>query len=428
MVGGRWSAGALVSTQFVAWRKRLVGFMGRARGESIVVSVARLVSAACSLLVAALSARHLGPSGRGEIVFVLTVSVLSSEFISFGTNVSGRIQILRRSGVFLEDFLGLTFVLAGLQTLLMGLLLGTVGVLVLKISALSCVLGVLLGVAMFVAHMLVDAAFSLRRTLETGLRDLLIGVTPLLPVVVLAATGALSVPIVIGLTASGYVVGGGYLWSVVRGRIDSVRFLPSTWTTIIRGGLPVLGGSFGQSLAFRADRLVLGVLVTPAALGIFSVAATTAELPRLLLLPVTQILANRVAGGEISASTLRGLVIRLGLGYSVVMLVVGLVGASVVLPVVGEEFDAVRDSITVLTFSEVLLGFYFLSVAVLTGLGKFRRLPAPAVGGAVVILLADVFVIPFHGGMGAAWVRVAGFGFMSVVAVTSMLVVLKSES
>jgi O-antigen/teichoic acid export membrane protein len=408
-------------------RERLILFLGRARGESVVVSVARLFSAGCALLIAVVSARHLGPVGRGEIVFVMTVCVLGSEFVSLGVNVSGRIHILRRTGVAVEDCLGLTVVLAVVQALLMVLVLGVVGVVTMGISALSCVLGVFLGVAMFVAHMLVDAAFSLRRTLETGLRDLMIGVTPLLPVLAFSVTGGLSVSLVIGATAAGYAVGGVYLWTVVRRRIGSVRFSPSSWGAIIRSGLPVLGGSFGQALAFRADRLVLGLLATPAALGVFSVAATTAELPRLLLVPVTQVLANRVAGGEIPASGLRRMVVRLGVGYGMVMLVVALFSAQVVLPIVGEEFAGLRDSVAVLALSEMLLAGYFLAVAVLTGLGRFRRLPIPAIVGATVLLVVDVLVVGEHGGLGAAWTRVAGFGMMSIVAVTSMLVVLRSE-
>lgn len=426
-MGSCWPTGPAMTMGAGGTRERLILFLGRARGESVVVSVARLFSAGCALLIAVVSARHLGPVGRGEIVFVMTVCVLGSEFVSLGVNVSGRIHILRRTGVAVEDCLGLTVVLAVVQALLMVLVLGVVGVVTMGISALSCVLGVFLGVAMFVAHMLVDAAFSLRRTLETGLRDLMIGVTPLLPVLAFSVTGGLSVSLVIGATAAGYAVGGVYLWTVVRRRIGSVRFSPSSWGAIIRSGLPVLGGSFGQALAFRADRLVLGLLATPAALGVFSVAATTAELPRLLLVPVTQVLANRVAGGEIPASGLRRMVVRLGVGYGMVMLVVALFSAQVVLPIVGEEFAGLRDSVAVLALSEMLLAGYFLAVAVLTGLGRFRRLPIPAIVGATVLLVVDVLVVGEHGGLGAAWTRVAGFGMMSIVAVTSMLVVLRSE-
>ena len=88
MVGGRRPSGSVVIPTGGGLGEKVAGFLGRARGESVVVAVARLTSAVCLLLVAVISARHLGPAGRGEIVFVLTVSMLGSEFVSLGANVS----------------------------------------------------------------------------------------------------------------------------------------------------------------------------------------------------------------------------------------------------------------------------------------------------------------------------------------------------
>ena len=427
-MGGSRPSGMVMTTGVVRVRERLDAFLRRARGESVFVSLARLFSAGSFLLIAVTSARHLGPIGRGEIVFVMTVCVLGSEFVSLGVNVSGRIHILRRTGVKVEDCLGLTVVLAGVQALLMVLVLGVVGVTMIEISIPTYILGVFSGVTMFVSHMLIDAAFALRRTLETGVRDLLIGITPLVPVVILTMFGGLSVEVVVGLTGLAYLIGGGYLWGVVRRRTGPVRFSRRAWRLILRNGLPVLGGSFGQALAFRADRLILGVLAASAALGIFSVAATTAELPRLLLLPVTQILTNRVAAGEISVGSVTSLVARLILGYAVFMVAVGAVGASLVLPIVGDGFEAVRNSIAVLALGEAFLGIYFVSVAVLTGLGRFQLLPLPAIGGAAVILVTDIFVVPDHGALGAAWVRVVGFAVMGILGLMSMSIALRSEA
>jgi len=428
VVGRRRTTGGPVKPGPSGLPERFRTFFGRGRGESVVVSGARLVSAGCSLLVAAVSARQLGPSGRGEIVLVLTVAMLGSEFVSLGANVSGRIQILRRSGVEIEDYLGLATVLSAVQAILVGATLAVVGTTAMDLSWRTIMLGTALGVAMFVAHMLVDAAFALRRTLETGLRDLLIGVAPVVPVLVLVATERLTVSSVVGLTALGYVVGGGYLGAVVARRVGRVRFAPAAWRVLIRNGVPVLGSSFGQTLAFRADRLVIGLMATSATLGVFSVAATTAELPRLLLLPATQILANRIAGGEIPVGSLVKLIVRLGLGYGLVMVVIGLVGAQVVLPAVGDGFSGVREVIPVLAFGEVLIGLYFLSIAVLTGLARFRRLPLPALLGSAILLLGDVLVVSEHGSLGAAWVRVVGFGVMAVVAMGSMATVLRRSA
>ena len=385
-----------------------------------MIAAARLVSSGCALVVAIVSARQLGPAGRGEIVFVMTVCVLSSELVSLGTNVSGRVQILRNVGVMIEDFLGLAIVLLGAQVVLVAGVLVTVGSQWFELDAAECAAGVVAGAAMFFAHMMLDASFAVRRTLETGVRDLIIGILPVVGVLGAVSTGHLSVGLVILVTAVGYIGGGSYLWVVVRRATGPVRFTPSSWRPILRTGMPVLAGSFGQIVAFRADRLILGLLSTPAALGVYSVAATAAELPRIVLGPATLVLANRVATGDISTREVPSLLARLVFAYCLVMVVVATLGASVVTPLVGESFAGVRDSIAVLALSESLLAVFLLSVAVLTGLGQFRWLPLPSILGMSVIVSADVFVVPRFGGAGAAWVRVVGFGSMALVAAVLM--------
>jgi len=409
-------------------RDRIGAWLKRARGESMAVAAARLLSSGSALVVAAISARQLGPGGRGEIVFVVTVAMLCSEFVSLGANVSGRIHILRRSDVLIEDYLGLITVLVALQALLVTLILMTVGPTRFGLDPASCLLGVVLGVAMFFAHMMVDAAFAVRRTLETGIRDMLIGVLPMFLVVLVAVRGQLSVSLVIGLTAMGYVVGGFYLWRVVRRTADRIRFVPSRWSLILRSGIPVLAGSLGQTVALRADRLLVGLLSTSAALGVYSMAATAAELPRILLIPVTQILANRVAMGDITVRSLSSIFRRLALAYGALMVGVAVVGAAIIVPIVGPGFEDVRDSIAVLALSEGLLGLFLVSASVLTGFGQFRRLPLPSLCGAAVIVVADIIVVPRFGGSGAAWVLVAGFGSMALVAGALALACVRSTA
>ena len=395
---------------------RLGVWLSRARGESLALAVAKVLAAGCALVVAAVSARNLGPSGRGEIVFVVTVVMLCSEFVSLGANVSGRIQILRKSGVLIEDYLGLVIALVMVQALLVTLILTTVGQARFGLDSATCLFGVALGVSMFFVNMMVDAAFAVRRTLETGIREVLVGAVSMLCVVAALVVGRLSVSLVIGLTAVGYATGGAYLWAIVSRSANRVRFVPSNWSSILRSGIPILAGSLGQAVAFRVDRLIVGLLSTSAALGVYSVAATAAELPRILLIPAVQILANRVAIGDITLHSLWPILRRLVLAYAVLMVGVAVAGAAIITPIVGSGFAAVSDSIAVLALSESLLGLFFVSVAVMTGLGHFHRLPAPSLCGAAVIVVADIMVVPRFGSIGAAWVRVAGFGLMALVA------------
>jgi O-antigen/teichoic acid export membrane protein len=157
-------------------------------------------------------------------------------------------------------------------------------------------------------------------------------------------------------------------------------------------------------------------------------AATAAELPRILLIPVTQILTNRVAIGDITVRSLSTIFRRLALAYGVLMVGVAVVGAAIITPIVGAGFEEVRDSIAVLALSEGLLGLFLVSASVLTGFGQFRRLPLPSLCGAAVIVVADIIVVPRFGGSGAAWVLVAGFGSMALVAGALALACVRSTA
>ena len=139
-------------------------------------------------------------------------------------------------------------------------------------------------------------------------------------------------------------------------------------------------------------------------------------MPRIVLIPATQVLANRIATGDISTQNLRSLLTRLIAAYSILMAAVAVIAPSIFIPLLGGGFAGARDLVAVLALSECLLAVFLLSVAVLTGLGQFRWLPIPAIVGMSVIVSADMFVVPRFGGAGAAWVRVAGFGSMAMLA------------
>jgi O-antigen/teichoic acid export membrane protein len=64
----------------------------------------------------------------------------------------------------------------------------------------------------------------------------------------------------------------------------------------------------------------------------------------------------------------------------------------------------------------VFFGVYLIAVAVLMGMARFRRLVLPGVLGALTVVAGGGLVVPEFGIIGAAWVRLAGFGVMAVAA------------
>jgi len=374
------------------------------------------VAAIGALVVAIVSARLLGPGGRGEVVLVLTVCILCMKLVDLGVNTSGRIKILRGDGTRVEDFLGLSLVLTVVQAVVVGAVLLLPRVTGGGLSPGTIAVGTFLGTTMFLTHMLVDACFAVRRTLQAAIRDVVTGVVPLILLLVVVLVTDLSVRSVLGMLALGHVAGAVHLWMVVRRYARRPRFEVSTWVPMLRSGLPVLGGSFSEAVAYRSDRLVVGVVATATALGVYSVAATTVEMTRLLLVPATQILANRIASGQVPLPAIRGLVVRLLLLYWGLVAVVGLAGGSVVLPLIGSEFGGIHTPLAILAVGEALFGLYLIGIAVLTGLGRFRRVVLPASLGSVLIVFGGPIVVPEWGIVGASWLRVAGFGAMGVLA------------
>lgn len=388
----------------------------RGRGEAVILGAARIMSAACALGIAAASARQLGPSARGEIVLVITVVMLATEFVCLGSDTAGRINILRRGGLGVEDLLGLIIALTLVQGVVVGVVLIVIGEFLGLLQPALIPVGVLLGVSMFQAHMLISAGFAIRRPLAVATRDVLVGLLPLVVVLAFAVNQRLSVQNVLGLTAAGYIAGGFYLWVVVLRGPGAIRIKPRTWFPLLVSGMPVLGSGLFQMVALRADRLIVGLAATTVSLGVYSVAATAAEAPRVLLLAVTQILSNRVATGEITRPAYLRTITLVVTAHMVCLASVALVGPKILVPIVGDGFTEAKDQILLLVVSEALLGLYLVAMALLTGLAHFRNLPGPSAAGALVVVIGCASFVRGEGGMTAATVRTVAFGVMALLS------------
>ncbi len=422
---GTWARDDPWSGRVVTGRvKHLVTFlrkwMERGRGEVSLVSMARVFATLCALGIAILSARQLGPARRGEIVLVVTVAMIASEVMFLGADVTGRIQILSRRGVGIEDFLGLTVAL----TLLQGVAVSVSLIVIQRATGIIetdlIPLGVFLGVAMFQAGMLTAAGFALRKPVAIALRDMLVGLLPLVVVFVLVSSRGLSAEAVVGLVAMGYAVGDVYLWIVVSRHSGPIGLRPVIWAQLLRSSRPVFASAVAQTAALRGDRILIGLAVGATGLGVYSVAATAVEVPRLLLISATQILANRIAAGQIEPSACLYLVRRIVVLYGLLLTSLVVVASRLVVPVVGAGFSEAVSLIVVLAIAEFFLGVHLTMAGVLTGLAHFTSLPVATVVGGLLITLGGLVVVQGGGVMEVAWLKVGVFGVMA--AVSSQLV------
>ena len=394
------------------------GWALRLRGETLLVLLARLTNAGAGTVLVILTARHLGPSGRGEIAVAFTLAWATTNVASLGTQTSGRISLLRPdSTITAHDVVSLTAALVPLQ-----LLLSTVAVTVLSAisfhwSSSFIIATVALSMATMVFHSAVCLMYGLRRYGE-----------------VLIAEGSLAV-LQIGLLAGLFwgdrltstsavtvmVVGPalGAIWLV--GRSGGLHHTGtnrdrSSWRTLLVDGLSPMAGDISLFLALRLNRLVVAVYAGTHSLGLFTVALALPETLRVLPKAVGQVVADRVRSGidpiAVAQRHLRVFVV----GHGLVLAVATAVGW-VLLPVIfGEGFADARDVLALVTAAEFVLVIHLMCQALLVGFGRPKGIGLPQVVGAVVIVVLNIVMIPRWGVHGAAWACLFGYAALAAVS------------
>ena len=157
------------------------GWAPRLRGETLLVLLARLTNVGAGTVLVILTARHLGPSGRGEIVVAFTLAWATTNVASLGTTTSGRISLLRPdSTITAYDVVSLTAALVPLQLLLSTVVVAVLSAVSFHLSLRFIVVIVALSVATMVFHSAVCLMYGLRRygeglKAEGGLAVLQIG-------------------------------------------------------------------------------------------------------------------------------------------------------------------------------------------------------------------------------------------------------------
>ena len=383
---------------------RRPGFLSSAAqtfGSQIAVAVISLGNA---LIVS----RALGPSGRGDVVFLTTIAYLVSSLATVGVqeanvNVAGSHPHLRRALATNSIILSLLFGL---------LAMAAVTVLVVLVPAA--------GGDSKAALLALTLASLPGLVLSTNLRFLIQGdygfaVTNLvwvLPAIInisinglFAIAGALTVGVAVVTWIGGQLLGTAILvWYVARRSVGFGR--PSL--SLARGTLGFgLKSHIGRVMLlgnYRLDQWILGAIAGAKELGLYSVAVAFAE--ALFLLPTALSAVQRpdlVRASESEAVRRTALIFRGSLIVTLagaVLLI--LLAPLLVLKLFGEEF---RGSIIDLR----ILAFGAFGIVALKQVGNAltaRQLPTRASFGIgfafVATIVLDVLLIPRFEGVGAA--------------------------
>lgn len=184
---------------------------------------------------------------------------------------------------------------------------------------------------------------------------------------------------------------------------------------LLRHGCRALGLTMGLALALRADRYVLGAVAGAATVGIYSVAATLSEGPRVVPAALGQIVNREVALGCGVPRVVRAR--RTALLAAIAMsLLVAVGGWFLIVPVFGPEFADARPLLLVLLLAEIAFAPFAVASRGLLGGGWMTTAGLLGTGGSVTALILFAITIPLWGGYGAAIACVLTYAGLSVVS------------
>ncbi|MFN8223541.1 MAG: oligosaccharide flippase family protein [Gaiellales bacterium] len=372
-----------------------------------ILFVSRLVANAGYFVAVWILARSLGPEGRGAVAFVTVSALVASAIAAFG--VPSAITVLAqrdpdRRAALLSG--AVTF------TLVVGLVVGASafgGMVALGAGPdaastallLSCIPAVA-AIALF--DLCVTYLVALGRTTAFAL---LVAVAPWLYAAVLALVALiadLTIPRAIAIWLVTGIVSGVVPVVVTAGRVGIATPDRALTRESVTFGFRAWIGSLAGSLNFRLDQILMGLLATDAALGVYALAVNVSEV--LLYVPaiVGMLLVPLVARTPPAERT--GAVTRL-FRQSLVLTAVTCLGAAAIGPVaIPFVFgDAFRPSVT--PFLALLPGaFGFAALRLFSSALVGSSRPGGSSVGPVVALVAgvalDLALIPPYGATGAA--------------------------
>ena len=379
------------------------------------------VASSVSLLATALlTARQLGPEGRGTLVLLVTVSSFTMLLCTGGVNTAARVHLVSPAQpVDLSDYLGLAAALAVLEAAVAA---GT-GLLVLPaaqvpVDAVTLALLSACGAGLLAALLLGDALYAHGFNTRASAVMAFGSTAQLLLVVALALGGVSGATPYFAAFTLGALLQVAAALTVLRRSVplEGLRISRQASRTLLQRGVPAVGLSLGQAATFRLDRYLLGVLRSPAEVGIYSVAATATEILWLGPIALAQVQFHGIASGTAGPAELaRARRLWLG-GTAAVALVMWFAAPRAVDMVLGQRFHGAVTPLRILLVGAVAVSSYHIDVMALAARGRTAAAGATAVVGLVLVVVGDLVLIPRAGIEGAAWASVAGYMGMACVA------------
>jgi O-antigen/teichoic acid export membrane protein len=375
---------------------------------------ANLAVAVLSLVNVLIVARALGPSGRGDVAFLIAVGLLTSHLASMSVheanaNLAGSEPAVRSR--------------LGTNSVLFALALGAAAMLVVvTVVALFPAVGgevdrALLWVALTVVPVFVlknYLSFLVRADYGFAVANIAWVVGPVCGVAVnglLALTGVITVGLAIVVWVGGQVAGTVILACYVARHVGFGPPDLALARRTLRFGLRAHLGRLMEVGNYRVDQWFLGAIAGSRELGLYSIAVAWAEV--LFYLPGVLGLVQRpdlVRANAREAARLAAKVCRVALLLAVAAALALVVAAPLLcVTVFGEPFAGSVDDLRVLALGA--FGIALLELLKNALLAQRRALAASAavaVAFSLTVVL-DLILIPSYGGLGAAIATAAAY-------------------
>ena len=383
------------------------------------VAVANGVATVLLAAIAVITARALGPNGRGVLVLIATAVTFVMLVTSVGVPISARVMLGRgdRKAI-IGQYLALGFVLSLAQVvltmILVRLLLIHSGV---QVTLWEDVLIGLYGGAYMGAYLLVHGLFGLGLNGHAASVQVAGALMQLLPVTGLAFAGVGSPWPYVGamvVGALGQVIVSLAILATTR-FLSWPSFSAAGWLTLLTRGIPAIGLSLGQAGTLRIDRILIGLFLTASPVGIYSVAATCTEVVWLVPSALSQVLFQKLASKSVdqrTANRARVASLACGLATAVVLFAIAPLVVNVL---VGARFAEAVLPLRILLVAAVLLSSYQLDAYALAAHGRIGLAATGTLVGFGAVLFADLLLIPAYGIVGAAWASVIAYGVMAIL-------------
>lgn len=376
------------------------GQMKRRIGTIATISAASALAAVAAFVVSILSARVLGPTGRGEVATVLQFAYIVAPFVGFGADR----LLLRR------DDHNYGYIPSGIAMTIVALV--------------ACLIaGVVYGpwTAMAGIVALVTVSFSMVRAMAISRGRISFFV---------AVFGGFQGSVLLISTAL-YFLGvedwrwwaGAYIfpalplaaWSLAKSRVHTDAKVGGIAETA-RANAPFIASGLGPLATTRLGRVLLPALASPASLGLFVVVATATEPLYWVAQSVADQRTSEERGRELTASRILRHLAVVTLAYSVLGAVGGVILYFLIEPIFGQEFEPAKELVLPLTIAAVILGCYRHLCGEILGSDNPRRIGGVELASAVIAVICYPIGILLGDALGLAWTSAVVYLAAAIVA------------